>query len=349
MLLFAFEVPTGVVADRFGRKISLFLGTVVFGLCFLAYAFTRSYPVLVAIQFPCAAAFSLISGADHALMYETARAADTDPVTVTAKMARYNAFGSAGMFAAFPLGSLFAASGLVPYISALGVTFAASGTALILAGFIVLRVHEAGRPELKEHPLKTGVRGFTTLFKTAALARLSVNTALVAGITFMMFWLYQAILIGTRFPAGAVGFISAAFNGLGALVLFRMDAIRKRVPAGALLAITSAITGVLYLAAGLFPVLPLALAAIFGITLMRFMREPVTTTLINDAIDSDIRATVLSGLSMLERIVITVLYFAVGFLCDRSVPQAFIVLGLLCLGVTLLAPVQKTPARSVTY
>lgn len=348
MLLFAFEVPTGVVADRFGRRISLFLGTVIFGLCFIIYAFTRSYLVLIAIQIPCAAAFSLISGADHALMYETACQSDADSAAVTGRMARYNAFGSAGMFTAFPIGSLFAASGIAAYTTALGMTFVASGTAIIIAGLIVLRVKEAQRPVATEHPIRTGIRGFTTLFRSASLARLSVNTALVAAITFMMFWLYQAVLIGTSFPAGALGFVSAAFNGLGALVLFKMDVIRKKVPAWILLLVTSTATGIFYTAAGVFPVLPLALGAIFGVTLMRFMREPVTTTLINDSIESDIRATVLSGLSMLERVVITALYFAVGILCDQSVPRAFVFLGLLALAVTVLVPVRKTPVRGVT-
>src|SRR5574344_2092345 len=45
--LFAFEIPTGVVADRFGRKKSLALGSLLFGLGFLAFGFSVDYAILL--------------------------------------------------------------------------------------------------------------------------------------------------------------------------------------------------------------------------------------------------------------------------------------------------------------
>ena len=33
--IFLFEIPTGIIADKFGRKISLFLGTLLFGISHL--------------------------------------------------------------------------------------------------------------------------------------------------------------------------------------------------------------------------------------------------------------------------------------------------------------------------
>ncbi len=347
VLLFLFEVPTGVVADKFGRKVSLFFGTLIFGLSFVGYGFVRSYPLLMAIQIPCAAAFSLMSGADRALVYEVAKAANPDPSSITARAARFDAFGSAGMFAAFPIGSLFAASGFLPYTSALAMTFTASGIALIVSGLLVLRVRENPRPAVHENPLALGIRGFTTLFRSVKMARLSINTALISGLTFLMFWLYQSILLELRFPVGGFGFVAAIFNGLGAVALFALGGIRKRVPVQTLLTVTAVVPGLLYLAAGLFPVLPLALLAIFGVTLMRFTRAPITGTLINDSIDTDIRATVLSGLSMLERLVITALYFAVGYLSDVSVPLTFTVLGILTLLIAAAVPAERGSKKSI--
>lgn len=41
------EVPTGAVADKYGRSVSMALGALVLGIAILIFAFTSSFPVLV--------------------------------------------------------------------------------------------------------------------------------------------------------------------------------------------------------------------------------------------------------------------------------------------------------------
>lgn len=65
--VFALEIPTGVVADRFGRKFSLALGGAFSGTAFALFGLTRAYPVFIFAEFVCAVGFSLFSGADRAL------------------------------------------------------------------------------------------------------------------------------------------------------------------------------------------------------------------------------------------------------------------------------------------
>lgn len=335
VLLFFFEIPTGVVADKFGRRVSLFIGTVLFGASFVLYGFARSYPLLVAIQATCALGLSLMSGADRALVYEVSRAIDGDPAKIASRNGRYDSFGTAGMLAAFPIGSVFATAGIVSYAQALGAVFVATGASMLISVLLLVRVRENPRPALTEHPLALGVRGFLTLFRSRGLALLSINTAIISSFTFLMFWLYQSLLMEMHFPVAGFGFVAAAFNALGMILLFKLGAIRSRLSDRAFLLATSVLPGILYLAAGLFPVVPVALTAILGVTAMRFVRAPVTATLINEGIGDELRATVLSGLSMLERIVTTAFYFIVGFLSDRSVPLAFVVIGALTLIVSL--------------
>ena len=40
--LFLFEVPTGVIADKFGRKFSIFFGSIIFGASFIIIGITHS-------------------------------------------------------------------------------------------------------------------------------------------------------------------------------------------------------------------------------------------------------------------------------------------------------------------
>ena len=68
--MFVFEIPTGIVADKFGRKASLMLGTLFFGGGFTVFALTRSFAVLALAEVVCAVGMTLFSGADNALMYE---------------------------------------------------------------------------------------------------------------------------------------------------------------------------------------------------------------------------------------------------------------------------------------
>lgn len=112
--MMALEVPTGIVADRWGRKISLCLGSFFLAAGFFMFGIFHAFAVLFAAELICALGMTLVSGADKALLYETLKRSGT-PEESTTVFARYEAAGTAGLFISFPLGSLFAGSGIVPY------------------------------------------------------------------------------------------------------------------------------------------------------------------------------------------------------------------------------------------
>ena len=69
------EVPTGAVADRYGRSRSMALGAVVLGLAVLIFAFTTSFAILLVSFLLWSVATALMSGADSALLFDTLKAA----------------------------------------------------------------------------------------------------------------------------------------------------------------------------------------------------------------------------------------------------------------------------------
>jgi len=71
MWVFLLEIPTGAVADYFGRKVSLIIGSAVLILATIVYTIepNLSYFLLAEVIF--ALGFSLISGAGEAWVYDT--------------------------------------------------------------------------------------------------------------------------------------------------------------------------------------------------------------------------------------------------------------------------------------
>lgn len=332
--MFVFEIPTGVVADKFGRKASLVLGSLLFGGGFAAFALTRSFAALAAAEVVCAVGMTLFSGADSALVYELA-VAEGAADRAGEKLSRYEAAGTFGMLLGFPAGTLFAGSGVVPYVDSLGLVFLATGVAILFSGAVVLFVPEPPRERETDGAFKAGLEGFRFIFKHPALARFSLNYAAISSMTFFMFWFYQTLLMENRFPVPLQGFVPAAFNLGATALLLRSEPIRKRFGTSNTLLASSAVPGLLYLLVAFVPGLPAALAAIFGVAVLKLFRRPLLSALMNARIEDRRRATVLSGVSMLERVLTTALYPVVGLLSDYSLRGTFLLLGSLTLAFSL--------------
>jgi MFS family permease len=361
--MMALEIPTGIVADRWGRKVSLVLGSGFLAAGFLMFGIFRSFALLAAGELVCAVGMTLVSGADKALLYEVAKRSAKAPAEHPEQEAatifsRYESAGTAGLFISFPLGSLFAGSGIVPYNAALGLVFVFTAAALALSGLAVIQVAETLSPEsrgARKPFLKQGADGFLRIFKTPQLRGFGLNYAVISALTFFMFWFYQSLLAREGLPVAWHGFVGAGFNLFATLLLRASPAVRKRLGTGRTLLLSSLIPGVLYCAAGLAPGLAVTLIAIFGVTGLKLFRAPLLSVLMNEWIDDESRATVLSGISMLERVLIAALYPAVGALADLSLSAALIGLGCLTVICSLAlrvgagdshAPAPQRPAAS---
>jgi len=340
VFIILFEIPTGVIADKFGRKISLFFGALGFAAGFFIFGFSTWYPLLVLAEIICALGMSLLSGADRAILYEILISSGREK-EITSVNARYDAFGTAGLLIAFPLGTLFAGSSLVPYRTALGLVFVATAIMIVLSGIIVLFINEPKRVPSSGSFLRAGLDGFKFIFSKPALTRFSLNYAVISSLTFFMFWFYQSLLMKNNFPVSFQGIIAALCN-LGAMILLLTTGfIQKKIGTKNALFLSSFIPALLYLGVYFIPGLPMALLAIFGVIILKLFRSPMLTSLMNTHIESSNRATVLSGVSMLERIITAILYPLAGILTDISLNWTFLVMGLVTLAASLFLRVGR--------
>ena len=342
--MFVLEIPTGVVADRLGRKISLFFGSCFFGIGFLLFGFFTSYPILIMAEVICAIGMTLLSGADRAILYEILKESHQEKEADTV-MARYDAFGTAGMFLAFPAGTLFAGSHLVAYKSALGLVFVATAFAIGISGLILLWVKEGSYEKSVESAIRQGLNGFLYIFHQPRLRAFSFNFAFISSLTFFMFWFYQSLLLENKFPVAWQGFIASGFNLTAILLLSLTPILKRHLGMKNTLFFTSVIPGVLYLSVSLIPGIIMALIAIFGVTNLKMFRAPMLNALINDEIESSSRATVLSGVSMLERVFTAFLYPIVGALTDISLRVTFLTLGMITIILSVILRVGEDSVK----
>jgi len=328
------EIPTGVIADRFGRKLSLSIGSLLFGLSFLIFGLCTNYAVLLAAEVIGAVGMSLLSGADRALLYEVLREAgkEADAAKI---ISRNEAFGTMGMFIAMPAGSLFVGSGLVPYTAALGLVFVATAISLVLGSILVMSVREPERRQSTTSAIQEGIEGFRSIFRNPSLTRFSLNYAVISALTFFMFWFYQSLLMRNGFPVSLQGFVAAAFNLGATLLLMVSGPINAKLGTGRSLFLSSIIPGLCYVGIFFIPGIAMAMVAIFGVTILKIYRAPLLSALMNRHIESGNRATVLSGVSMLERIITAAFYPIAGIMTDVSLERTFLIMGILTVGLSL--------------
>src|SRR5262245_2256114 len=75
LLIVLSEIPTGAVADRFGRKVSLGIASGVLAVSMFIYGVASSYPVILLSNLAWGLAFTFRSGADVALLYDSLKEA----------------------------------------------------------------------------------------------------------------------------------------------------------------------------------------------------------------------------------------------------------------------------------
>ena len=328
--VFVLEVPTGTIADRFGRKWSLVLGAAFSGIAFAMFGLVRSYPWFFVANLLCAVGETCISGADQALIYDTLLVANRAAEARRA-LTRVQAIGNTGMLVGFPLGSLLAGASFLPRPQSLALVFFLSGVVFALAVVPLFFITEPARAEPMRYPLREGVEGVRLLLAPGRLRRLTFSYATISATGFFMFWFYQSLAREVALPLTWNGPVGAGLNLLGMILLWNAERLERRLGLTRLLTITAVLPGLLYLGLAIFRPPVFAFSAAFVIVGMKLLRAPLLSDLINQLVESRNRATTLSGVSMIERAVVFTLYPLVGLAADRSLSLAFAGLGMVTL------------------
>ncbi len=338
-----FEIPTGAIADIFGRKTSVFLSYLITGLAFMGVLLSgTNLSLLVFFYFIAGFSFTLESGALESWFVDTVKHKKKSRY-LHRLFGRWGSVGSAG----FVIG---------PFVGGLLVTFgvdkafwATAVMMLLLSLFVLIWGREEyfkkGRGRIMDgfkESFKTGKEGFKHTFKQPVILTLGLIMALmsfaVAGIFHNA---YQPYVVEAGLPLQFLGFALSAAGLISVFSLNYSHKITKSLGGNkkSLLVFTLlvglAILGVAF--AKYLPLLFLSMIAVTAFAEFAGNTAPAFRELFNRFVPSRIRATVLSVNSLNMRVGEIFGLVAFGLISDHLGLQAGIVLaGILVMLIAFL-------------
>lgn len=334
--VFIFEIPTGALADRFGRKISVILSAMVFVVGALVYTSMPHFGVFMAGELLLALSMALFSGAGGALVYDTlkeeGREAESKKV-----LGRFASFHMLGLLVGAPVGSLIA-----NFIGLREVMFFMIVPVLCaLAIAITLREPlKRNGPKLQSYRsvLVEGVKYFYSnrTVKIIAFDQISVVVPI-----FFMIWVYQLVLKEVGVPVIYFGLVHAGIVVVEIFCMSKFIFLERifRSPKRYLL-MSAVLPGLGLIVLSFIHWTPLAILLIIFIVGFGLPRDALLTNYMQKHIDSDKRATVMSSVSMLKGGVAAVLYPLVGLLVDWSLWYSVFAIGIFVLGAACMSRVR---------
>jgi MFS family permease len=299
---FALEVPTGAVADRFGRKVSAVLGYALGALAIGVYVSAPRFEVFLLAEVVAALGYALVSGAEDALLYDSLVGLDrTQDVQRIA--ARAESFKLAGIV----LGALGGAwlSGVV----GLRATVALQVLPMAASAGLGLALCEPPQSSERERPPVGWAQivrdGVGHLRRTPALRALALDLVGVNALAFLMIWLYQPLLEAAGIGQAWFGVVHVGLTAGQIVVLQSAGRL-----ASALGSRRAQLTALALGAGGAFVALgvlrsPVAVVCLVILaTSLGLARAPLLFAALNEHIPNARRATVLSGVSMLRTLAI---------------------------------------------
>ncbi len=286
------EVPTGMVADRLGKRTSLLAGTWAMAIGYLAYAMGHGFWAFLAAEVVLAIGSALISGADTSLLYDTLKALGRED-EYTRREGRARAVQLAAFAACNLLGGVI---GSYDYRAAIWASAVGPALALLVAPWFV---------EVQQRTPSGSVaaawRGYRELITQAlrfvrkhALVRWQIGLlAILSGSAMWLLWIYQPYMQLTGWPVWSFGIAFAAFNLFAAFVSEKAAAVEERFGQRGTLLLLMGLQAVPPLLMGLF-VHPFAVVLIFGQQSVRALARPIIADRLLRYTWADKRSTVLS-------------------------------------------------------
>jgi MFS family permease len=345
------ELPTGIVADSYGRKLSLAIGTAIMAASIIGWSFAPTV-ALITLAYVCLAiGVTFLSGAEDALFFESLKLTGR-----TGDYTRLIGSISAARIAASAIGNL--ASGFLATLD-LRLPFLAAGLCLIVIFGVVLTFREPRDEELQGEESQSGElpaqepahhQAATTASRTTywdilkqAATLLRERPALRYALLYLTLIPTAGVIVETVFLQPQALVLGIPLAGIGAVVMTiqfvniagstASHRAQKRLGEAWVINVTPLLIALSLVLLGLWQ-LPPTLIFVAAISFFTAILRPIIMSRIQHQVSDRIRATVLSLQSLMFALFIAVIEPLLGYIADHAgLPAAYFVLAA---GLTLL-------------
>lgn len=337
--IFILEIPTGVYGDVKGKKHSVMLGHTLAALGTIVYSIVPNIKLFFLAEFIFALGVAFISGAKEAWIYDIAKKHRIEGKfrEITATSTNLHMLGmiiASGAFAFLV--------NLIPIQHIFRMRVICSTISVILLGFFVKSTDGKKKSTLKPDYIGTAKKGFNILRSNLNLKKITIYISILSSTSYFVIWLYQEALKVLEVPETLFGAYRIILL-VGEILAIRIIAYllkkydNKKVNIGMAIIVASGfiIGALLRNTVGIFFVL--AFAGGLGLQVSNIFSKET-----NEEISSEQRATVLSFISMVKRLMLTIFNPFIGYIVDsKGVFIAFAILGVISLSAVFFKPKVK--------
>jgi MFS family permease len=337
IMIFVFEIPCGAISDYVSRRFSLTLAGITGAIGAIVYTLYPSIYIFALGETIFAFTVALITGTDQAITYDTLKKLDKKE-DLSRVLAKANIYCLIGLMISAPLGSLLA------FIIPLPTVFMLMAVPLSIGALVAFTLKEPNHDLEKETQkyLKIVKSGLNELRKNKALRALTLDSITIEVFTFFMIWTYQLYLEDLYVPILYYGFVAAGLALIQMVFSHYMPKWEEKIEdKQRFLLFYSLIPGVSYLLIAMTSFLPIGLVLIMLIVGFGFSRRFLFVKAINEQIETENRATVLSTVSMFGSIIRAGVYPLIGYCVMWDLKLGFIVLGAIVIVFALLSRIKN--------
>lgn len=323
--IFLAEIPTGVIADKIGRKKSIVIALVLQLVGEIAFIFAQSYLHFILISIIAGLGFAFQSGCIQALVYDSLKESGKEK-----DMAKASGLTGAFYQSGHILGAIFSSlivANLEPSRITLAIILTAISVAMALGVSLLIKEPKLDYVHSEESPLKIVKESIKLIRTNQSLKRIVwlgvLTTPFVGYLRNFHPPYFQAAEVPSVWLGLSLG-IGGILAALSSKYAYKFEAVFG-VAKGMLLA--TLIPGLVYLLMAL--TLGPALAVLLFVFNFGFMnvQEPLLADYYNRHIRSEIRATALSTINMISSLYIALMGLVIGWAADIQLSWAFLLMG----------------------
>ncbi|GAA0323772.1 MFS transporter [Bacillus carboniphilus] len=335
--IFLFEIPSGALADRFGRKKVIVLSMILFAISTYIVAVSHSFLWFVVESILYGIGVAAMSGADSAMIYESLKKKEL----ADHSFSLISSAASLAMIVSLPLGGMMAAVSLeLPvYITCISLT-----VAVLVALFLrETQVSDEDKPVKKSirHSLGYVFKEHPFLFYFQCIQ------SVASGFIFSLWYLNQPLFLEYNIELKFFGWIMLAVNLCITLFVLIAPTIRKKIGSLMVFLLTILLPGVSFILIALQPGW-IAGLLLFGLAfIIHSINGPIYRTFINERIPDQDRATTLSIISFVGSVVGMVIKPLIGWMADFSLEATFMVMGVVMVVGALVVPMIIGKLRAI--